>query len=103
MDKEGYWIVWTVYFDSTKSRKNGRKVPRSIAVKAPTIDELVKAATNLGLEFEVYNDKKHPASWFEGPYGYIAVKKREGLRKRELIKAIARELVRIRQQASKTV
>jgi signal recognition particle subunit SRP19 len=103
MDKEDYWIIWTVYFDLNKSRRDGRKVPRSIAIKSPTIDELVKAASNLGLEFEVYGDKRHPANWFDGPHGYIAIKKREGLRKRGLVKAIAKELVRIRQQASKSL
>lgn len=101
MDKEGYWIVWTVYFDSTKSRGSGRKVPRNLAIKSPTIEELAKAVANLGLEFEVYGDKKHPANWFEGPHGYVAIRKREGLRRRELIKAIARELVRIRQATAK--
>jgi signal recognition particle subunit SRP19 len=97
VDKEGYWIIWAVYFDSSKSRGYGRKVPRSFAVKSPTIDELVKAVSNLGLEFEVYRDKKYPSTWFDGPHGYVAVKKKNGLKKRELIRSIAKELVKIRQ------
>ena len=101
MDKQDYWILWTVYFDANKSRGNGRKVPKSMAVKSPTIDELVKAVSNLGLEFEAYADKKHPSNWFDGPHGYVAVRKRGGLKKRELIKALAKELIRIRQQISK--
>ncbi len=96
MRKRGYWIIWTVYFDITKSRALGRKLPKGLCVKSPSIEELVKAAQKLGLEFEIYPEKKHPASWFEGPHGCIAVRKIEGLRKRELLKMIAKELVRIR-------
>lgn len=107
MDKRDYWIIWTVYFDSSKSRGGfGRKVPNSVAVKSPTIDELVKAVSNLGLEFEVYSDKKHPGNWFEGPYGYVAVRKESAIRrfnsinKRRLLMLIARELVKIRQSTT---
>ncbi len=97
MDKRDYWIIWAVYFDSSKSRSFGRRVPSSMAVKSPTIEELVKAVSNLGLEFEVYADKKHPSNWFEGPHGYVAVKKRDGINKRRLVLKIAKELIRIRQ------
>lgn len=74
-----------------------------MAVKSPTIDELTKAVSNLGLEFEVYSDKKHPSNWFEGPYGYVAVRKDSAIRrfgsinKRRLLMIIARELIRVRQ------
>ncbi len=105
VDRRDYWIIWTVYFDSNKSRGLGRKVPSGIAVKSPTIDELVKAVNNLGLEFEVYGDKKHPSNWFEGPHGYVAVKKDSVIRRfgsisrRKLLMLIAKELNRIRQQS----
>ncbi|WP_243675117.1 signal recognition particle subunit SRP19/SEC65 family protein [Vulcanisaeta distributa] len=82
----------------------GRKVPSSVAVKSPTIEELTRAVSNLGLEFEVYSDKKHPSNWFEGgPYGYVAVRKDSVIRrfgsinKRRLLMLIARELIRVRQ------
>lgn len=108
VDRRDYWIIWTVYFDSSKSRGGfGRKVPSNVAIKSPTIDELVKAISNLGLEFEVYGDKKHPGNWFEGgPYGYVAVRKESAIRrfgsinKRRLLMLIARELVRIRQSTA---
>ncbi|WP_048056855.1 signal recognition particle subunit SRP19/SEC65 family protein [Vulcanisaeta moutnovskia] len=103
MDKSDYWIIWTVYFDSSRSRGFGRRVPSSMAVRSPTIEELVKAVSNLGLEFEVYGDKKHPSNWFDGPYGYIAVRKDSiikrfgSMNKRRLLMLIAKEIIRIRQ------
>ncbi|BDR93062.1 signal recognition particle subunit SRP19/SEC65 family protein [Vulcanisaeta souniana] len=97
MDKKDYWIIWTVYFDSSKSRSFGRKVPSSMAVRSPTIEELVKAVSNLGLEFEVHADKRHPGNWFEGPHGCVVIKKRNGVNKRKLVLMIAKELIRIRQ------
>ena len=106
VDKRDYWIIWTVYFDSSRSRGFGRKVPSSMAIKSPTIEELVKAVSNLGLEFEVYSDKKHPSNWFEGPYGYVAVRKDSAIRrfgqvnKRRLLLMIAKELIRIRQSTA---
>ncbi|WP_069807190.1 signal recognition particle subunit SRP19/SEC65 family protein [Vulcanisaeta thermophila] len=98
MDRRGEWIIWTVYFDSTKSRRLGRKVPRGISVKSPSFDELVKAVERLGLKYEAYPDKKHPASWFEGPPGYVAVKIPEGKKKSVILKEIAKEIIRLRQE-----
>lgn len=100
MNKRDAWIIWTVYFDSTKSKRLGRKVSRSISVKSPTFEELRKAVERLGLEYEAYPDKRHPASWFEGPHGYVIIKVREGLKKNALLKAIAREIVKNRQEQS---
>ncbi|WP_243671416.1 signal recognition particle subunit SRP19/SEC65 family protein [Vulcanisaeta sp. JCM 16161] len=77
-----------------------------MAIRSPTIEELVKAVSNLGLEFEVYSDKKHPSNWFEGPHGYVAVKRDSAVRrfgsinKRRLLTLIARELIRIRQSTT---
>lgn len=92
------WVIWTVYFDSTKSRRFGRKIPKSIAIKSPTFEELVRAVERLGFEYEAHPEKRHPASWFEGPQGYVAIKVREGLKKSTVLKAIAKEIIKMRQE-----
>jgi len=53
-------IIYPVYFDYSKSRSEGRRVPRSLAVQNPSIDEIISVARELGLNPEVTLDVKYP-------------------------------------------
>lgn len=59
--QQGKILIWPVYFDLSKTRKEGRKVPKSLAVGDPKISELQKASVLLGLEIKVNIDGAHPA------------------------------------------
>ena len=97
MGRKDYHVIWTVYFDSSRSRNLGRKVSKKLAVKNPTIEDLVKAVEKLGLEFEVFPDKKYPKTWFEDSCrGYVIVYKREGLSKTKLLRMISEKLREIK-------
>jgi signal recognition particle subunit SRP19 len=81
--------IWPAYFNIQYSREEGRRVPRSIAVRDPKIDELEKAALKLGLKpilqlGAAYS--KHP--WKKT--GVLLVDKKGS--KKETIKMIAEEL-----------
>ncbi|MGC8570958.1 signal recognition particle subunit SRP19/SEC65 family protein [Caldivirga sp.] len=90
MGKKDYWVVWRINIDSTVSRSNGRVVPRQLAVEKPTLDELVKAASMLGLKYEAHPEKRHPRHWFEeDSAGCLYVYKVEGYGRRSLIKKLA--------------
>ena len=43
-------IIWPIYFDASKTRKEGRRVPKNLAVQSPKIAELKEAADKLGLK-----------------------------------------------------
>lgn len=57
-------VVWPFYFDVNKSRSEGRKVPRNLAVKEPTLEKIVKAARKAGYKVKVEEGAKHPAHWY---------------------------------------
>lgn len=44
MKDETRIIIWPVYLDSTKTKSEGRKIPREGSVKAPKLREISQAA-----------------------------------------------------------
>jgi signal recognition particle subunit SRP19 len=49
MRVRGKLLLWPVYFDSNFSRRFGRRVPRSLALRGVRAEELFEAALQLGL------------------------------------------------------
>jgi signal recognition particle subunit SRP19 len=92
-------IVWPTYFDSTRTRKQGRRVPKNLASSSPQIQELKTAAEKLQLNCELVADVTYPKTpWLKT--GMILVKKKNT--KSELIKNIAKQLLKTRNVASIT-
>ncbi len=56
--------IYPAYLDSRRSRKEGRRVPLSLAVKGPTIEEIYKAAKRLKLNPVMEPEVKYPRTWF---------------------------------------
>ena len=92
MRKQDRIIVWPAYFDSTKTREEGRRVPKTLAVPSPRVLELKEAAEKIGLEYELVADVGYSKTpWLKT--GMILVKKDEP--KDQIIKKIARQLLKI--------
>ena len=53
-------IIWRSNLDATKSRKEGRKISRGIAIKDLKLKEISKAAHELKLNPEIQENKTHP-------------------------------------------
>lgn len=79
------WVVWPIYFDAEASRKEGRKIPKELAIKNPNIDEIFKVAKKLGFN-PLKEEKAYPKRWWRKE-GRILVDKKG--RKLEIIKRIA--------------
>ena len=98
MRKQDKAIIWPAYFDQAKTRKKGRRVPKSLAVQSPRIAEIAEAAEKLGLKHEVAADSGYPKTpWVKT--GMIMVEKKES--KEQIIKKIAKQLLKIRSEPSK--
>jgi signal recognition particle subunit SRP19 len=90
-------IIWPVYFDLAKTRKKGRRVSKNLAVQSPKIAEIEQAATRAGLHPELVVDKSYPRThWYKA--GMLLIQKKEP--KEQLIKKIAKQLIRIRNEAT---
>jgi signal recognition particle subunit SRP19 len=98
MRKQDKAIIWPAYFDQAKTRKNGRRVPKSLAVQSPKIQEIKEAAEKLGLKHEIAMETGYPKTpWFKT--GMIMVEKQGS--KEQIIRKIAKQLLKIRSEPSK--
>ncbi|MFO8133379.1 MAG: signal recognition particle subunit SRP19/SEC65 family protein [Thermoplasmatota archaeon] len=59
------YVLWPLYFDRGVSRQQGRRVPRDMAVKNPSVDDVAAAARKLQLDPEVDADAAHPSRWWQ--------------------------------------
>ena len=97
MRKQDKVILWPAYFDLTKTRGEGRKVPKTLAVPSPKISELKEAVEKLGLEHELVSDAGYPKTpWMKT--GMLLIAKKES--KNQIIKKVAKQLQKIRSAAA---
>jgi len=94
MRKQNKIFLWSIYFDASKTRTYGRRVPIKLAVSAPKLEELKRAAKRLGLQPEVVSNVAHPSSPRRRT-GLLVVPKIES--KSKTLKKIAQELFNLRQ------
>ena len=93
MRKQDKIIIWPAYFDSTKTRGDGRRVPKSLAVPSPKILEMKEAVEKLGLDYELVVDAGYSKTpWLKT--GMLLVKKKEP--KEQTIKKIGKHLMKNR-------
>ena len=98
MRKQDKVIIWPAYFDQTKTRKNGRRVTKSLAVQNPKIAEVTMAVEKLGLKHEVAADAGYPKTpWLKT--GKILVEKKGS--KEQVIRKIASQLLKVRSENPK--
>jgi signal recognition particle subunit SRP19 len=90
---EGKIVIWPANIDSTKSRLQGRKIPKAQAVQAPRIEELIEAARQLSIGIEVSYKKSRPRSWWEKT-GYIITTKNRS--RTELLRMFTAEIRKAR-------
>lgn len=91
-------MLWLDYFNKNLKRRQGRKVNREQAVFDPTVQELAEAARAAGLQFsdqEMNSEAKFPRRSFVKS-GYVMVAKKEGMKKSQMIDAVADKMLQKR-------
>ena len=89
-------VLWLDYFNKNLRRRQGRKVKRDQAIFDPTIQELVEAARAAGFQLsdqEINSNARYPRRSFVKS-GYVMVAKSEGIKKSQIINAVANKLLR---------
>ena len=98
MRKQDKAIIWPAYFDQAKTRKEGRRVPKNLAVQSPKIAEVTEAVAKLGLKHEVAAEAGYPRTpWAKT--GMLLVEKQGS--KEQVIKKIAKQLLKVRSEPLK--
>ncbi|MEJ2242248.1 MAG: signal recognition particle subunit SRP19/SEC65 family protein [Candidatus Bathyarchaeota archaeon] len=89
MRKQNNIFLWSVYFDSTKTRSEGRKVSKKLSVPSPKLEELQVVAKKLGFQPKTVFDAAHPSTSYRKS-GLLVISKTES--KGKILKKIAKEL-----------
>lgn len=55
-------VLYPAYFDAERSREDGRRVARRLAVHGPTVEEIAAAAGSLNLKPKVEAEAAHPSA-----------------------------------------
>ncbi|EFW14095.1 signal recognition particle subunit [Coccidioides posadasii str. Silveira] len=81
-----YQCVYPVYFDKARSRVEGRKVSRKLAVANPLARDILDAVQLLGLEAGFEPDKIHPKDWANPGRVRVHLKREDGQPVNEKVK-----------------
>lgn len=84
------WIIYPEYFDKNKSRSNGRRVPKNLAIKNPHIEDIAELLDELDVPNRTERHAQHPAHWYDENGRIIIPKQQE--KKEEFLNIIAEEL-----------
>ncbi|MHA1973789.1 MAG: signal recognition particle subunit SRP19/SEC65 family protein [Candidatus Hodarchaeales archaeon] len=87
-----HYFIFPEYFDRSLTRREGRRVPLSLALENPTLIELKLAAEKLQYSTEIRKNAAFPRHWWE-PKGLILIEKKES--KQQLIKNLSKTIQNI--------
>ena len=93
MQKKGKIVLWPVYLDSAKTRSEGRRVSKKLAVPMPKLEEIQKVAISLGYGPEIVPNAAHPTFPWQETGLILTVKKGS---KTQIIRKIAEKVLESR-------
>lgn len=88
-------VIWPAYLDSEVSRSKGRRVPESLAVPEPTVDEIAAAVQQVGYDAVIERDLTYPREY--EPRGRVLVKDADDASKNDLVQAVAAYVTALRE------
>lgn len=86
------YVVWPSYFDKNLSKKDGRKLPKNLALDHPKFDEIKKALESIGINHQLEKTSKYPKEQGkdERNLGRFIVEKK--FSKNEILRKISKEM-----------
>jgi len=88
-------VIWPAYLDAACSRSEGRRVPASMAVDEPTVDEIARAVQQVGYDAVIEREKRYPREY--DARGRVLVKDADDASKADLLGAVAAYVVALRE------
>lgn len=89
MRERGKVIIWPLYLEGSLPRSDGRRIPKHLARRNITVEEIFRAAQELGLNPELQRNAAHPRiPWRKT--GLVLVDKK--MPKTKLLKELARRI-----------
>lgn len=91
-DDDNAIVLWPEYFDISRSRAEGRRLPKSLCVDKPDLDIIAKGAMILDLEYKIIEDAAYPSNSNE-KNGCVRIEKGK-MKKTTLLSKIGETLVK---------
>ena len=88
-------IIWPAYLDAERTRSEGRRVPQSLAVEAPTLDEIASAVQQVGYDAVIERNVAYSREHWR-TRGRVLVKDAEDSTKNDLVQAVGAYLGALR-------
>ena len=86
---KNYIVLYPIYFDASRSLKQGRRIPSQLAIKEPSAIHIYETCTRLGLHCYLEKQKRNPRDQLV--FGRVRVEK-VGFKKTELMVKVANSL-----------
>jgi len=86
------YVIWPSYLDKNLSKKDGRKLPKNLALDRPKFDEIKKALESIGINHQIEKNSKYPKEQGRDDrnLGRFLVEKK--FSKNEILKKISKEI-----------
>ena len=86
------YVIWPSYLDKNLSKKDGRKLPKNLALDHPKFDEIKKALELIGINHQIEKNSKYPKEQGRDDrnLGRFLVEKK--FSKNEILKKISKEI-----------
>jgi signal recognition particle subunit SRP19 len=88
-------VIWPAYLDADYTRREGRRVPRDLAVSAPTVDEIAKAVQQVGYDAVIERDVAYPREHWT-TRGRVLVQNADDAGKSDLLQAVGAYVTALR-------
>ncbi len=89
-----FHVYWPQYFDIKRSRSDGRRLSKKLAIDKVSADIIAKAARQLGYKAELESNYKYPRSWYDDP-GRVLIDTK-GKKKSKVLLEVAKELKKLK-------
>jgi len=63
-DADKAWVLWPEYFDISRTRSQGRRGVKALAIQEPSMAMIIKAVEKLGLQWKMEEGKSYPGAWW---------------------------------------
>jgi len=87
-------VIWPAALDATRTRSEGRRVARDLAVPNPTVDEIARAVQQVGYDAVIEREKRYPREY--ETRGRVLVQNADDAGKSDLLQAIGAYVMALR-------
>ena len=91
--RKPFIIFWPQYFDAKRSRSRGRRIPKKFAIDKIALNDIFKAANNLGYNAQIEKGYRYSRTWWEDP-GRVLIETK-GKKKSKVLLEVAKEIRKI--------